>query len=167
MRMGRKFRIQNASGAVLWLLLGVTALVLALFFLGGETPPEERLVMDLTKNEPLHTDVLLAWMYVLLSVAVAVTLGSMARQFLHRWAASPREALRPLAGVGLLALLLGVAWLCGSGLPLDMPGYDGGENTPFWLRLADMFLYAVYVLLAVAVALLVGFAVRKRLTTHH
>ena len=64
--------------------------------------------------------------------------------------------------MGALILLLGVSWLCGSERPLDLPGYDGGENTPFWLRLADMFLYAVYVLLGVGVALVVGFGVRKR-----
>ena len=167
MKMERKFRIQNASGAVLWVLLGVTAVVLALFFLGGETPPGERLVADLTKDEPLHTDALLVWMYVLLGVAVAATLGTMAHRFLRRWAASPREALRPLAGAGLLTLVLGMAWLCGSDRPLDMPGYDGGGNTPFWLRLADMFLYTVYVLLGVAVVVVIGFAVRKRVINRY
>lgn len=160
--MMRKFRIQNASGAVCYVLLGVTVLVLALFIMGGETPLEERLVADLTKDEPRYTDALLVWMYVLLGLAVALTLGAMACQFLRRLAVSSREVWRSLAGVGALILLLGVSWLCGSERPLDLPGYDGGENTPFWLRLADMFLYAVYVLLGVGVALVVGFGVRKR-----
>ena len=80
--MMRKFRIQNASGAVCYVLLGVTVLVLALFFMGGETPLEERLVADLTKDEPRYTDALLVWMYVLLGVGVALVVGFGVRK---RW----------------------------------------------------------------------------------
>ncbi len=158
----RRFRIQNVSGAVLYVLLGVTAVVLALFFFGGETPLEERTVADLSKEEPLYTNLLLGWMYVLAGLVLLLTLCMMARRFALAWVVSPREALRPWLGAGLLAVVLLVSWLLGSDVPLDIPGYDGTENTPFWLKLADMFLYAVYVLLGGGVALIAGFAVWKR-----
>ena len=131
-------RIQNVSAAVLYVLLVVTALVVA------------------------HIDALLVWMYILLGGILLLTLAMMACKFALTWAASPRAALRPWLGAGLLAVVLLVSWLMGSDVPLDIPGYDGTENTPFWLKLADMFLYAVYALLGMAVALIVAFAVRKR-----
>ena len=46
---------------------------------------------------------------------------------------------------------------------MDIPGYDGQENSPFWLKLADMFLYTLYILLGLAVALIAGFSVMKKL----
>lgn len=130
-------RIQNVSAAVLYVLLGVTALVVA------------------------RIDALLVWMYILLGGILLLTLAMMACKFALAWADSPRAALRPWLGAGLLAVVLLVSWLVGSDAPLDIPGYDGTENTPFWLKLADMFLYAVYALLALAVALIAAFAVRK------
>ena len=135
--MRRRMRIQNVSAAVLYVLLGVTALVVA------------------------RIDALLVWMYILLGGILLLTLAMMACKFALAWADSPRAALRPWLGAGLLAVVLLVSWLVGSDAPLDIPGYDGTENTPFWLKLADMFLYAVYALLALAVALIAAFAVRK------
>ena len=135
--MRRRMRIQNVSAAVLYVLLGVTALVVA------------------------RIDALLVWMYILLGGILLLTLAMMACKFALAWAASPRAALRPWLGAGLLAVALLVSWLVGSDVPLDIPGYDGTENTPFWLRLADMFLYAMYALLGLGVVLIVAFAVRK------
>lgn len=159
----RKFRIQRVSGAVLYAMLALTVGILSLFFFGGETPEEQRLVFDLSKEEPLYTDVLMYWMYALLGLAVLLTLGMMSYKFLLTWADSPREALRPLLGAGLLAVVLALSWLAGSSLPLDILGYDGQENSPFWLKLADMFLYTLYILLGLAVALIAGFSVMKKL----
>ncbi len=135
--MKRRMKIQNVSAAVLYVLLGVTAVVVA------------------------RVDALLVWMYILLGGILLLTLAMMACKFTLTWADSPRAALRPWLGAGLLAVVLLVSWLVGSDVPLDIPGYDGTENTPFWLRLADMFLYAVYALLGLAVVLIVAFAVWK------
>ena len=37
----------------------------------------------------------------------------------------------------------------GSEKALVIPGYDGAENVPFWLKITDMFLYSIYIMLAV------------------
>lgn len=158
----KRFRIQNASGAVLYTVLGITLLVVGLFFLGGETPEAQRLVWDLSKEEPLYTDALMYWMYGLLCLAVLLVLGTALYKFSVRWAVSPREAVRPLLGAALLGCVLAVSWMAGSDRPMDMPGYDGTENVPFWLKLADMFLYTIYVLLAVAVLLIAGFGIARK-----
>ena len=135
--MKGRMKSQRVSAAVLYVLLGVTAVVVA------------------------RVDALLVWMYILLGGILLLTLAMMACKFALTWADSPRAALRPWLGAGLLAVVLLVSWLVGSDVPLDIPGYDGTENTPFWLKLADMFLYAMYALLGLAVVLIVAFAVWK------
>lgn len=158
----RKLRIQRISGLVLGLLLAATAVVLCLFFLGGETPEGQRLLPELSQSEPAQTDALLVWMYVLFGLALLVTLGGVTYKFVARCILSPRSALRSLSGMALLAVVLGVSWCAGSDRPLDMPGYDGTENVAFWLKAADMFLYAIYILLGIAAALALGFGIARR-----
>ena len=62
----------------------------------------------------------------------------------------------------LLVVVLAVSWCMGSDRPLNMPGYDGTENVPFWLKVSDMFLYAIYTLLGIALALIAGFGIVRR-----
>lgn len=157
-----RLKIQRISGIVLGVLLAVTVGVLCLFFLGGETPEEQRLVPELAQSEPAQTDSLLVWMYVLSGLALVVTLAGVIYKFVARCILSPRSALRSLLGMASLAVVLMVSWYVSSDRPLDMPGYDGTENVPFWLKVADMFLYAIYILLGIVVALLVGFGIARR-----
>ena len=153
LRKSGRLRIQRLSGAVLWLLLGVTLLVSVGFFMGGETPEGQRVVADVSLSEPRGTDGLMVWMYVLLGLTLLVSVTGVIVKF---------AALRSLMGVALVAVVLAVSWWAGSGSPLSMPGYDGGENVPFWLKVADMFLYTIYVLMGLAVALMVGFGIARR-----
>ncbi len=158
----KRYKIQKVSGAVLGVLLIATLGVLCLFFLGSETPVEQRLVADLSKEEPAYTDVLMSWIYILFGLAVVVSLSGVFYKFVARCIVSPRSALRSLLGVMLLVVVLAVSWCMGSDRPLNMPGYDGTENVPFWLKVSDMFLYAIYTLLGIALALIAGFGIVRR-----
>lgn len=158
----RRWKIQRLSGGVLGVLLLMTLVVVALFFLGGEAPEEQRVVADVSLSEPAQTDVLMGWMYVLLGLAVGVSLVGVMYKFVARCLVSPRSALRSLLGVALVVGVLALSWCLGSDRPLDMPGYDGAENVPFWLKVADMFLYAIYILLGLVVALMAGVSLWKR-----
>ena len=162
LRKSGRLRIQRLSGAVLWLLLGVTLLVSVGFFMGGETPEGQRVVADASLSEPRGTDGLMVWMYVLLGLTLLVSVTGVIVKFAARCVVAPRSALRSLMGVALVAVVLAVSWWAGSGSPLSMPGYDGGENVPFWLKVADMFLYTIYVLMGLAVALMAGFGIARR-----
>jgi hypothetical protein len=64
--------------------------------------------------------------------------------------------LRPLIGAGILAVLLLCTYWAGNGNPLPISGYEGDENTSFWLKLADMWLYSIYILLGLVVLTLIG-----------
>lgn len=157
-----KLRIQNVSATVLYALLIVTVAVVAFFFFGGEKPYAGEVPDDSLLREPAYTDLLLYWCYFLVTAAVAVCIVCVAWHFAALLADAPFVALKSLTGVLLLAALLGVSWWAGSTKPLPMPGYEGAGNTPFWLRLIDMFLYTIYMLMAVLLLLIAGNAIRKR-----
>ena len=54
----KKFKIQRVSGFILSVMLLITLIILGLFFFGGETPMDQRVVADPSLSEPLYTDVL-------------------------------------------------------------------------------------------------------------
>ena len=158
----KKFKIQNVSGTALLVMLLLSVVVVAMFFLGGETPMEQRLVADTSLSEPAQTDLLIYWMYILFGVTVAVTLVAALYQLVTGFIDSPKTTLKSLLGVVLLVVIMIVSWAIGSGEPLVIPGYEGTENVPFWLKLTDMFLYTIYILMGITVLLIVGFGITKK-----
>ena len=157
-----RLRIQAVSGLVLWLLLGATLGVSVWFFAGGEVPEGQRVVADASLSEPRGTDGLMVWAYVLFGLALLVSQAGVLAKFVARCRVSPRSALRSLLGGALVVVVLALSWCMGSGRPLEIPGYAGGENVPFWLKAADMFLYAIYALMGLAIVLIVVFGIARR-----
>lgn len=158
-----KIRIQKVSGSVLLVMLLITVVILGLFFFGGETPVSQRLVADTSMSEPVQTDALIYWMYILLAVTVFITIAGAIFQFGSKLVDSPKTAIRSLLGLIMIVLLLVVTYSVGSDVPLVIPGYEGTENVPFWLKITDMFLYSTYIMMGVLILLIVGFGISKKL----
>ncbi len=158
----KKFKIQKVSGAALYVMLAVTVVILLLFFFGGETPVEQRVVADMSMSEPAQTDTLIYWMYILLGVTILVTLIAAGYQLVTGFIDAPKATLRSLLGFVMLVAILVITWAVGDTTPLVMPGYDGTENVPFWLRLTDMFLYSIYILMGITILLIIGFGIAKK-----
>ncbi len=158
----KKFRIQNVSGTALLVMLLLTVVVVAMFFFGGETPVEQRLVADTSLSEPAQTDLLIYWMYLLLGVTIAVTLVAAIYQLIANFIDSPKATIKSLLGLVLLIVIMIGSYAAGSGEALVMPGYDGSENVPFWLKLTDMFLYTIYILMGITILLIIGFGISKK-----
>ena len=140
-------KIQKVSGSVLYVILAITIIVAGLFFFGGEDP--NPLVPDM--SQPVYTDSLIYLMYVLLGITIVITLAAAVYQFVMNFIDSPKAAIKSLASIIVLVGLLIVTWAAGSEQALVMPGYDGAENVPFWLKLTDMFLYTIYIMMAVLI----------------
>ncbi|WP_319504607.1 hypothetical protein [Bacteroides graminisolvens] len=153
-----KMKIQKVSGSVLYVILAITIIVAGLFFFGGEDP--NPLVPDM--SQPVYTDSLIYLMYVLLGITIVITLAAAVYQFVMNFIDSPKAAIKSLASIIVLVGLLIVAWAAGSEQALVMPGYDGAENVPFWLKLTDMFLYTIYIMMAVLILLILGFGISKK-----
>ena len=153
-----KMKIQKVSGSVLYVILAITIIVAGLFFFGGEDP--NPLVPDM--SQPVYTDSLIYLMYVLLGITIVITLAAAVYQFVMNFIDSPKAAIKSLASIIVLVGLLIVTWAAGSEQALVMPGYDGAGNVPFWLKLTDMFLYTIYIMMAVLILLILGFGISKK-----
>ncbi len=158
----KKYRIQNVSGSALLVMLVVTIIILGMFFLGGETPVDQRVVADTSLSEPLYTETLIYWIYVLFGIAVGVTLISMCYQLIEGFKNSPKDTLKSMLGFVCLVAIMVISWVAGSTEALVMPGYEGTENVPFWLKLTDMFLYTIYALMGIMIVLIIGFGFARK-----
>ena len=157
-----KVRIQKVSGTVLYVMLAITLVILGMFFFGGETPLDQRLVADTAMEEPAQTDALIYWMYILFGIAVIITIAAAIYQFVTGFIDSPMTAIKSLLGLILIIVVLVISWAMGSDQALVMPGYDGAENVPFWLKLTDMFLYTIYIMMGAMILLIFGFGIAKK-----
>lgn len=147
---------------VLYVLFAITIVVLGLFYFGGQAEVPIVESVD-TISQPAYTDTLLYQMYAMIAFAVIVTIIAFVKQFASAFKDNPVNAMKSLSGGVLLALVLVISWAIGSTEALVIPGYDGTDNVPFWLKLTDMYIYSIYFLLIVAIVAILASSIRKRL----
>lgn len=150
----------RVSYYVLYAIFAVIIVVLGLFFFGGEMSAP--LVPEMAN--PAYTDALLYLMYGLLGFTVVVTVIAFIAQFGIALKDNPAAALKSLIGVVLLVIVLIATWSAGSEETLVLPGYDGTDNVPFWLKLTDMFLYTLYFMIAACILAMIGSSIKKALS---
>ena len=150
---------------VLYAMFAIILAVILLFFMGGNAQGDALIPgVDPEMWQPAQTDALLYLMYVLFGVAVAATVVAAVFQFGSALKDNPAGAIKSLLGLVLLVVVLGIAWAMGDGTPMVIKGYDGTDNVPFWLKLTDMFLYAIYILLFVTIVAIIGSGIKKKLS---
>jgi hypothetical protein len=96
------------------------------------------------------------WLYVIFLLSLGAACIFSFVRFFVRWKRNPRSILRPLLLTIILIALFAGAYLSGNGNPLFISGYSGNEDTAFWLKLTDMWLYSLYILLALTLISLFG-----------
>lgn len=138
--------ISKFSSVILYVTLGITILISGMFFFGGQVDP------DVENPEPVYTQALLNWMYCLLILSSLALLVFSGIKFIRIFKENPRTFWRNFFVFTGMVVLLVIAWISGSGKTLNIEGYDGKENTFFWLKLTDMLLYAIYMLAGLTIA---------------
>ena len=134
---------------VLWICMSITLILSVLFYIAHINHPED------TDSAP--TVALLNWLYVLLFLTLFAALLFAVFYFLRQWKMYPKKVLQFVTGIIAIGLMLLLTFLCGSGKPLSLVGYKGNENSYSWLKITDMWLYSIYILLALGFfALLAG-----------
>ncbi|MCL1936903.1 MAG: hypothetical protein FWF52_00715 [Candidatus Azobacteroides sp.] len=134
----------NLSTLVLWVCMVISLAAFGLLIWALLTVP------DLLETTAL--EIWMDWLYILLAISIVVTIALALFQFMRQWKDHPKFLFQPLIGTGILVAILGGSYWLGKGNPLDISGYEGSENTYYWLKLADMCLYTIYILFAVALA---------------
>lgn len=155
----------KVSYYVLYALLAVIAIVLVLFYFGGSATGDD-VIASINPDmwQPAQTDALLYLMYTLFFVTVIAAVGAAVLQFGSALKDNPSNALKSLLGVALLILVLFISWAMGDDTPLEITGYTGPDNVPFWLKITDMFLYSTYALLIITLLAILVSSIKKRLS---
>ncbi|MCE5205302.1 MAG: hypothetical protein LLF80_04245 [Porphyromonadaceae bacterium] len=155
-------KIHRASKTTLLVGVIISILVMALFYLGGQTPAEEKILADL--SQPKYTDIMLYWCYILLAVTIIVLIGFAISAFFKQLKESPKKALSGfLVLIGLAAVLI-ITFIIGDGTPLNIAGYSGTDNVAGTLKMTDMWLFSCYIMLVLTVLaiLVMPFIKRKK-----
>lgn len=147
--------INKISSIALYVMLGISVIVIALFYAGGSIDPSAEML------EPVFTDPLLYWTYALVALGIVCTFAFAIYQFIILFRDHPKAAINNIVVLVAFALILIVSWALGDGTPLTMPGYDGPDNVYFWLKATDMFLYTVYFMLGAAILAILSSSVIK------
>lgn len=143
---------KNLPSRVLYVLVGVIALVFLLFWLIGYNMPYED---DPNFNAPLFTDLLLVVMMLILLFAIATAVWSVWRSFKvsgrgDRYSNNiPVRKIGTIVAVGTFAVMV-LTFFIGSAEPMTINGakYDDVLG----LRLSDMFVSTSIIMIAAAVA---------------
>lgn len=132
-------------------MFAITIVLLALFYFGGDLPHQ-------VYQTPVYTGSLLGWAYILFFLCAGFSLLFP----LVRLATRPKEAVKTLISLVLLIGLVLVAYALSDGTIMEIAGYDGPDNVPSMLKLADMMIFTMYFLGFVAVGAIIVTEVIKK-----
>ena len=135
-------KLTRIINIILWALLGISLVLFVLFYMGSAVPGTEGTNM----YEPTITETTLNWAYIMLFIAIALTIGFSVVNLITNPKALKRS-LFILLGVGVLLV---ISYYLASDEVLSMPGYEGSENVPKTLKFAGTGLYLTYILAGIA-----------------
>lgn len=122
-------------------LIGISILLILLMGIGvfdGGDP-----------DYPNGVGIMLTWSYFLLAVAILTAVFMPLINIIQ----NPKNAVRSLLGLGIIAVVFIVAFALSSGAPVPLSGTI--TATPLELKFTDMGLYVTYILLVVAIGSIV------------
>ncbi len=128
-------KIEKILSFLTYGMIGITVIIVALFFLGGN-------VEGAAYTTPVNTDLLINWAMVLFVVSSVLAIVFPIIQVVT----NPKGAGKGLLGLVVLALVVIIAYAMSDGTILDLPGYSGTDNNPTALKFADTVLYTMYIL---------------------
>lgn len=142
-------KIHRTSRIVLYITVLITIVITALVLFGGQVPEDKQLVGNVF--EPTFLDSMIYWMYFLVAITVVVLLAFSLIGWIQSFALRPKKALMSVAMFGAMFALLLITYLMGDGTPLNIVGYDGSDNVPVSLKIADMCLFSIYFLFGLTI----------------
>ena len=144
-------KISRLSRWTLYALTVVTLALIALFYFGGNVAPENQFAELVGITEPNFTNALLYWIYILLGITLFAVIAFSIFGFINNFRYNRKRAINSLVTLLILAVLFVIAYTIGDGTPLNILGYEGTDNVPAMLKLTDMWIYSVYILMALTI----------------
>lgn len=131
----------------LWVLLALGIVASVMFYVGGNEAEGLEVAGDML-SIPVFTDLFLNWNYILLALAICVTLVAVVAAFVLRFKADKKRALMSLAVIVAFVLVAVVCWFLGSPEKVNIIGYEGTDNVGAMAQMSDAIMYLTYILFA-------------------
>lgn len=142
-----------------WTLLAcflLTIVVLGLFYFGGIVDPAAETI------DYVNTNVLLNWTYLMFLITLVVMLVFAVVKFVSVLKINPKKALQSFIVLILFAIMLIVTYSMGDGTQIQGLNADSQVfNTPFWLKVTDMWLYSSIVLFVLIILAIIWGQIKK------
>ncbi len=134
--------IQKIVTISLYVLMGISIVLMLIFYFGTDVPG----TADTPMREPVVTETILIWAYVLVGLALISAIIFPA----IRMITNPKNAKKTLIGLVGVAVIVFIAWQFSSDevLPLTT---EHPDNVPHILKMAGTQLGTMYILLALAI----------------
>ncbi|NPA36579.1 MAG: hypothetical protein GXO47_06995 [Chlorobi bacterium] len=136
-------KIAKYSSYVQYLLFAITLVYMAMFYLGDVNE-------DSAYPHPVATDAFLNWGIILFFITVVIT-------FLfevYHIVMNPRSAVRTLASLGIILVIVLIAYALADDTPLHIIGYNGPDNVPSMLKMSGTMLYTMYILFGITLVVI-------------
>lgn len=131
----------------LWVLLALGIMASVMFYAGGNESEGLEVAGDIL-NVPVFTNLFLNWNYILLAIAICVTVVAVVASFVLKFQMNKKKALMTLGVVLGFVLVAVVCWFLGSPEKMDIIGYEGTDNVGAMAQMTDAIMYLTYILLA-------------------
>jgi hypothetical protein len=136
-------KFANIARYFLWVLMAVSLVLVAIFFFGGFVEGTE----GTSSAEPLITETILKWAYVLLIIA-----GVLALVFPLIFMAGNLQSIKRLGIVVVIgAVLIFISYQLADDQILNLIQYTGPDNVPGTLKIVGTFIIFTYILGAAAI----------------
>lgn len=143
---------------ILYVLIGISAIVMFLFYTqGGETLTYGEATDEFYAPHYTGLALNLSLFFLITAVVLAVLTA------IYKIVLAPAQSLKSLMGILVLLAVLGIAYVMADTTPMQIVGYDGTDNVPSMLRLADVCLISSWILLVTIMISIVAMSVIKRL----
>ena len=138
-------KISKYSSYVMYALMALSAFFTALVLFGGSIDGDPL-------ETPVYSDVIIRYAYFLVVGSLAAVLGFE----LYKIVLHPASAKNTLIFAGGMFVFLLIAYLFSDGTPMEIIGYEGSDNIPSMLKVADTGLFTFYILMVGAALSIVG-----------
>jgi len=134
-------RSSKIISIILYILLGVSAILGVLFYAG----PEKASSLQSVASQPIYTQQFIVWAYILVGLATVFTLGfPLVKAIIH-----PQNAKKGIVPLISILVIVGLAFYFSSDQPMQIMGSDLGDNQEV-MKYAGTMIISVYLLAGVA-----------------
>lgn len=142
-----------------WTLLAaaiISVVVMGIFYTGGVVDPAAEM------QEPIHTGLLIGWVYILFGATIVSTLIFAIWQFIGLLKTNAKSAMTSLGVLVVFAAIMFISYAIGDGTPLPIINADSAAyNTPSWLKITDMWIYTTYILIGLIILSVIAGTVKR------